>query len=100
MDFKLEEISMQIITFAGTAKSLALEMIDTAKAGESVDKIVEEIEENIRLAGEQHFKIISASANPDVEIKPDVLFIHAEDQMMSAETIYLLAKQIISFNEK
>lgn len=89
---KLDQISMMIITYAGTARSRSILMIDAAERGEDIEPYIKEIEENIKLAGQEHHKVLTLSANE--EVVPTILFIHAEDQMMSAETIFILAKKL------
>ncbi len=94
----LEQHSMMIVTFAGVAKSAALEAIDLAEQGLDYKEKFQEAEDNLKLAGEEHFKVLALSANE--EIKIDVLFIHAEDQMLNAETTLLLAKKIVKIYER
>lgn len=94
----LDEISMMLITFAGSAKALSIQMIDEAESGKDTTETLKEIEENLKLAGEQHFKILQMSATE--EIKPTVLFLHAEDQMMNAETIFIMAKKLVAIHGK
>ncbi len=98
MTFKLEEHSMMMVTFAGMAKSSALEAIDLAEEGKEYQHLFEEVENNLKLAGQEHFKVLQASA--ESEVKLDVLFIHAEDQMLNAETTYELAKRMVRIFNK
>ncbi len=94
----LDKISMMLITYAGTARSKSIEMIDAADKGENVETYISEIEENIRLAQNEHFKILTMSA--EEEVKPTVLFLHAEDQMMNAETLFIMAKKLAKVHKK
>ncbi len=98
MAINLEQHAMMIVTFSGIAKSAALEAIDLAEEGKDYTEKFNEVEENLRLAGQEHFKVLSASA--DEEIKIDILFIHAEDQMLNAETTFNLAKKMVRIYEK
>ncbi len=99
---KLDEISMMLITYAGTARSKSIELIDLAEKGKDTESTIKEIEENLKLAGQEHFKILQLSASE--EVKPTVLFLHAEDQMMNAETLFIVAKKFVkvykNINEK
>ncbi len=94
----LETHSMMIITYAGMAKSSALEAIDCSERNEDYKLHIEEAEKNLKLAGEEHFKVLALSAQE--EVKLNILFIHAEDQMMNAETILLLAKRMVKIFER
>lgn len=94
----LEQNSMMIITFAGMAKSNALEAIDAADEGKDYKALLEEAQNNLKLASDEHFKVLSASAEEDIKI--NVLFLHAEDQMLNAETTFQLAKKMIRMHEK
>ena len=97
---ELEKISMQIITWAGMAKSFALEAINKAEEGEPYQDIIDAASENLKKANEIHFQAIQLDSKNDGGIKINVLFLHAEDQMMSAETIIILAKKMVKIYEK
>ncbi len=98
MAINLEQHSMMIVTFAGMAKSAALEAIDLADEGKDASEKFTEAEENLKLAGQEHFKVLAASAEEDIKL--DILFIHAEDQMLNAETTLALAKKMVRMYEK
>ncbi len=95
---ELSKISMMVITYAGTAKSLVFEAITEFKNGnnEFALKNIQEAEQNLKLANQEHFKAISADAESPVIL--DILYVHAEDQLMAADTILLLAKTIFDIN--
>ncbi len=88
---ELDKISMMIITYAGTARSSSIMMIDAAERGEDVEPYIADIEENLKLAGQEHHKVLTLSAQQ--EVVPTILFIHAEDQMMASETLFIIAKK-------
>ncbi len=98
MAINLEQHSMMIVTFSGMAKSAALEAIDLADEGKDTTEKLKEAEENLGLAGQEHFKVLTASAQEDIKL--DILFIHAEDQMLNAETTIALAKKMVRMYEK
>lgn len=101
MDDKTVEIAMMIIMHAGTAKSLAVEAIDLADQGkfEEANKSIEEAEASYTEAAKEHFKAIQADSE-DGGLNLNVLFIHAEDQMLNSETIIILAKKMIALHKK
>ena len=97
---ELEKISMQIITWAGMAKSFAMEAINKAEEGQPYQEILNSASENLKKAHEIHFQAIQLDAKEDEGVKINVLFLHAEDQMMSAETIITLANKMVKIYEK
>ncbi|WP_424526684.1 PTS lactose/cellobiose transporter subunit IIA [Spiroplasma endosymbiont of Glossina fuscipes fuscipes] len=96
-----EEVSFGIITFAGMAKSNALIAIKTAKEGsiENANNLITEAEQNIIEAEKQHMSIIQQEAQ-GVKHQVPALFIHAEDQMMTAQMVIELAKEFIDLYDK
>ncbi len=98
MENNIESISMMMITYSGMAKSSAMEAIGLAEKGEDATAKFDEAEENLRLAGQEHMKLLSMSANE--EVKVNVLLLHAEDQMLNAETTILLSKKIVDLHIK
>lgn len=96
----LEVISCQIIAAAGGAKSNYVEAIQQAKAG-NIGRANELMEEGrkIALTGHKvHGELLAQSAEHPLEI--NLLLMHAEDQMMSTETIELMAEELIALYQK
>lgn len=98
---ELELISFQIISAVGTAKSTYIEAMRLAEKGK-----FEEAEEKIKegqkvfLEGHKaHAGLIQKEAAGE-EVKINILLMHAEDQLMSAETIKLMAEEIIKLNKR
>ncbi len=83
------------------AKSNALIAIKTAKEGsiENANNLITEAEQNIIEAEKQHMSIIQQEAQ-GVKHQVPVLFIHAEDQMMTAQMVIELAKEFIDLYDK
>lgn len=97
----LELISFQIISTVGTAKSMYIEAIGEAKQG-NIERAKELIEEGTTVYADGHHahaKLIQqeAQGNP-TEI--NLLLLHAEDQMMSAETVKIMALEFIDLYER
>lgn len=93
---EMESICFGIITHAGTAKSLLLEAINEAKEGNfaEAEKKLGEADECFKKAHHVHARLIQTEAQGD-QVPLSLLLIHAEDQLMNAETIKHLAKQLI-----
>jgi cellobiose PTS system EIIA component len=96
-----ELICFQIISAVGTAKSMYLEAIQEAKKGE-FEKAASLIEEgrNVYTQGHHaHATLIQQEANGE-KTEINLLLLHAEDQMMSAETIKIMAEEFIEVYKK
>lgn len=97
----MEGICFQIITCVGSAKSCYVESIGLAKEGK-IDEARTKIEEGDQyfLEGHHvHAELIGqeASGNP---VPASILLIHAEDQLMSAETAKIYAVEFIELYAK
>ena len=82
----LELVSFKIISAVGMAKSSFIEAMKVAANGE-FDVARAKIKE-----GEESFN--------GGHVVPSILLMHAEDQLMSAETIKVMALEIIRLNER
>ncbi|MBR0138319.1 MAG: PTS lactose/cellobiose transporter subunit IIA [Erysipelotrichaceae bacterium] len=96
----LELISFQIIAAAGAARSTYVEAIEMAKEGkiEEARASIKEGENVFIEAHKVHMELLTKVANQE-KIDVDVLLIHAEDQLMSAETLKIMAEQMIDIYE-
>lgn len=96
-----EQVSFGIITEAGSAKSSAMEAIYAAKEGDFAlaEEKMKNSNEEIARASHMHFDVISAEAQGQ-QLEYKVLFLHAEDQLLSTQTLILLAQEIIDLHKK
>ena len=99
----LELICFKLISAAGTARSMYIEAIRLAKDGK-FDEAKARIEEGqqVFIEGHKaHAELLQKEAAGDGEkLTVDVLLVHAEDQMMSAESFSILAEEFISVYQK
>lgn len=97
----LELICFEIISYSGGARSCFIEAIQVAKTNdfEGARKLIVEGEESFKLAHKTHTKLIQQEAAGTFK-EINLLLIHAEDQLMSAEVIRIMAEEIIALNEK
>ena len=97
----LELMSFQIISAVGMAKSSYVEAMRAAEKGNfelAKEKIKEG--EDIFVNGHiAHASLIQKEASGEGVI-PNILLMHAEDQLMSAETIKIMAEEIIKLNQR
>ncbi len=103
MSFNYEElagVAFNIIIHAGNAKSSAMEGVYAAKEGNfklAKEKIEESHKEMIE-AEKQHTPLIQAEAQ-GTKVDIPLLLMHAEDQMLTTQTLILMAEEIIHLHE-
>jgi len=96
-----EKISFQIITEAGTAKSDAMEALYAAKDGnyDLAKEKMKSANETIGKASHAHFEVIQKEAQGE-QLEFKVLFLHAEDQLLTTQTLILLVEELIAVHKK
>ncbi|MFJ6412252.1 PTS lactose/cellobiose transporter subunit IIA [Terribacillus saccharophilus] len=92
----MEEISFQIILYAGNGKANAMEAIQEAKQGnfERADELIKEAGEELSKAHNVQTKLLQEEANGNGNII-SVLLIHSQDHLMTAMTVRDLAVEFI-----
>jgi cellobiose PTS system EIIA component len=98
---ELELVAFEIISNVGMAKSLAMEAIREAREDnyeEAENKIVE-AKDFLVQGHHAHAGLISKEANGE-KLEFSLIIMHAEDQLISAETIKDLAIELIEMNKK
>ncbi len=93
---KVEMICFEIISSVGTSRSCYVEAIKEARNGDllKADELITEGNEMLRKGHAVHASLVRDEAEGR---KTDIslLLIHAEDQMMSAETLGIVSKELI-----
>ena len=94
----LEEVSniaMEIISYAGCAKSCYMNALQHYKKGENeeANDFILEGDKSMVVAHKSHASLLSIEMNQQ-EPQASLLLIHAEDQLMHAETIKILAEEL------
>ena len=97
----LELICFKIISSVGEAKSDYIMAMEEAELGnfEKANKLIEEGEKVFLKGHLAHSELITNEASGK-SLNINLLLMHAEDQLMSAETIKLLATKVISLEKK
>jgi len=92
----LELICFEMIATNGSARSYFLEALEAAKRRDFIeaDKLMEEGDKMLVEGHHAHGRLLEQEAGED-KVKVDLLLVHAEDQMMSAETFKIMASQFI-----
>lgn len=96
---ELANISMMIITHVGMAKSNAMQALKHAKLGENdkVDELLKLSSEEFINGQKYHMDVISKDASTDIKLS--VIFIHAEDQMLTTQILIELVKELIEIHK-
>ncbi len=89
--------AFEIISYVGSAKSKYIEAISKAKAGDfdAAAKCIEEGNEMFYGGHDAHLKLLQQSAIDDASVSFSLILIHAEDQMMQAESFRIIAEDFI-----
>ena len=83
-----EKISFSIIVKVAEAKDKALTALQEIRKGKQkeFDKLIGESRAKIGEAGHEHLEVISKEAAGE-DVKYSVLFMHAEDQLLTTQTL-------------
>lgn len=93
---QLQQKAFKIIAEAGSAKSLAVLALQAAKV-----QRVQEAEQKLKKARQYfneahhyHHDLVQKEAQ-GIDVQLSLIFMHAEDQLMSSETIIILVEEMI-----
>ena len=97
----LELICFQIISASGGAKSAYMAALEAAKEGnyKEAENMIKEGDEMLNQGHAPHATLVQQEAaghSPEVSL----ILIHAEDQMMGAETFKAMVEQLIDVYKK
>ena len=98
---EMEQIVFGIISAVGMAKSSYVEAMRAAADGkfEEAEEKMKEGDEFYSKGHDAHMDLVQKEASGEY-LSPGLLLIHAEDQMMSAELIRLMAEENMKLNKK
>lgn len=97
----MELIVFEIINYGGTAKGLAYEALDAAEKGDyaQAELLLKEADENLVHAHQVQTNIIQAEAAGE-KTEVSVLFVHAQDHLMTAIEAKSLIEYLIKMHKK
>ncbi|WP_040205568.1 PTS lactose/cellobiose transporter subunit IIA [Neobacillus jeddahensis] len=100
-DESLDMIAFQIISNVGSARSLAMEALYAAKEGDFAlaEERLTESQKYFVEGHKVHASLIQKEAAGD-KTEFSLLFMHAEDQLMSTETTTELVKEMIEMYKR
>lgn len=98
---ELYSVAFFIISNVGTAKSLVMEALYAAKDGNFTlaEEKIKESEQFFVEGHIMHASLIQKEANGE-QLHFSLMLMHSEDQLMSAETISLLVKEMIEIYKR
>lgn len=93
---KMEEFILTIISNVGTARSCYIEAIQKAKAGafDESQKLMTEGRSCFAAGHDSHMELLMKSASGEENLL-NLIMVHAEDQLMSAEAFEIIAEEFI-----
>lgn len=97
----VEQISFQMITEVCDVTAACMRAMEEAKAGniQKARELIKKSEAGYCKCHEIHSELISRMASGE-KIEFHLLLVHAEDQMMNAEVIKIMAEQIVDLSER
>lgn len=98
---KLQETAFEMIAHSGTARSLFMEAIAEARNGR-IQAAAEKLkagQAELTEAHKAHFEYIQKEANGE-ELPFSILFMHAEDQLMTTELLKTMGEEMMVLHEK
>lgn len=95
-----EEVSFEIIASAGQARSLAFEALGYARDNNFIKarELIEESKKESLLAHRCQTRLLTQEASGD-HVDVDVLLVHAQDHLMTAQLTRELIEEIINLYE-
>ncbi len=93
-----ETILFQIISYVGSARSSYIEAMEQARFGDfdKADNLVKYGREQFNEGHHAHMELIQKSAAGELQAENcQMLLMHAEDQLMSAEAFGILAEEFM-----
>lgn len=96
----IELIAFQIIASVGSARSYYIEAIQQAKEGnfQEANQLLIDGEKAFNEGHHAHAKLIQQEANNE-QVTINVILMHAEDQLMSAEAFKIIAEEFIQVHQ-
>jgi len=97
----LEMYCVELITYVGDARSSFIQAIGAAKEGDflEADRLIAAGEESFINGHRVHGELIQKAASGELS-HISMILVHAEDQLMSAETFKILANEFIDVYRK
>lgn len=101
MENNMEAVAFELISNVGEARSLLMEALTLSREEdfETADKKVIEASKLLGNAHHGHFGLIQREANGE-QLPFSLILMHAEDQLMTTETLKMLVEELILTHKK
>ncbi|MBE6469741.1 MAG: PTS lactose/cellobiose transporter subunit IIA [Coriobacteriaceae bacterium] len=99
---ELQLACFEIISYVGTAKSCFINAVKAAKSGDfaGAEKLIGEGDAAYGGGHDAHMKLLQVDAAGEREPVAPLILLHAEDQMASAETVRIMATELIDVHRE
>nr|WP_263324637.1 PTS lactose/cellobiose transporter subunit IIA [Neobacillus sp. Marseille-Q6967] len=97
-----EQTNFMLILHSGNARSNVIQALREYRAGnpEEADNLLEQAEEELKVAHKIHFKMVQQEASGE-KVEFALLLMHAEDHLMSTLSMKELVRELLDlFKEK
>lgn len=97
----LEQISFEMISYNGAARSAFVEAIQAAKQGEftQAENLMADGNDKLGQGHRVHARLLQQEASGESS-EINLLLVHAEDLMMSAETLKIVADEMVTIHRR
>ena len=97
-----QETAFQIIATVGSAKSQYIEAIQKAKEGDiaGAKALIESGNKDFNEGHTAHLSLLQQSAIDNKDVPFSLILVHAEDQLIQAESFRIIAEDFIDVYEK
>ena len=101
MKERMQEIAFQMIAQVGMAKSSYVEAMHLSREHKFDDakNKIKEGDDFFKEAHHLHFELVQKESQGE-DLPFSILFMHAEDQLLSTETIKIMAEEIIELRKE
>lgn len=96
-----QAVAFQIIASVGTARSCYIEAIHEAGEGnfDAAADLIKQGQDEFLKGHDAHLSLVQKAASGESD-PADILLVHAEDQLMSAEGFGILAEEFVALYKK
>lgn len=101
MEEELQVKAFEIITYVGSARSCYIEAVQEAKKGdfEAAEKLMQTGQDDFVKGHHAHADLLEMESSGE-NVIISLLLLHAEDQLMSAESFKIVAEEFIDVYKK
>ncbi|KAJ3615893.1 hypothetical protein Zmor_012216 [Zophobas morio] len=101
MAINFEEISFGIVAMSGEARGLMMEAVQKSKMKlfDEANDLIRQSEDKLIEAEKKHMDAVVEEAQ-GIKHEFSILFVHAEDQLLTTQTLLLVAREFIELYKR